>query len=116
MRFEKLDIWKRSSKLSCDIYLVTKSLKDYGFKDQITRAGLSIPSNIAEGEERDSLKEKVRFLNIAQGSTAELITQLMIGIRIGYIDNTIGSTLIREAKQLYAMIKSLIKAKQTQMN
>ena len=58
MAFEDLDVWKRSAGLSADIYKVLSDLKDYGFKDQITRSGLSIPSNIAEGLERRSDKEK----------------------------------------------------------
>ena len=61
MRFEDLDVWKRAMKLSTNIYKELKNLKDYGFKDQITRSGLSIPSNIAEGFERTSNKESVNF-------------------------------------------------------
>ena len=49
MKFENLAVWQRSADLSADIYQKLKGLKDYGFKDQITRSGLSIPSNIAEG-------------------------------------------------------------------
>ena len=52
MRFENLDVWRNSARLSSDIYCVTTSIKDFGFKDQLTRAGLSVPSNIAEGFER----------------------------------------------------------------
>ena len=48
MKFEQLDVWKRASRLACSIYKLTKDCKDFGFKDQITRAGLSIPSNIAD--------------------------------------------------------------------
>ena len=61
-------------------------LKDYGFKDQITRSGLSIPSNIAEGFGWSSDKEKSNFLSYARGSCAELRTQAYIGIEIGYIE------------------------------
>jgi four helix bundle protein len=50
MNFEKLDVWKRSCQLSADVYSSLKGLKDFGFKDQITRASLSVPSNIAEGK------------------------------------------------------------------
>lgn len=90
-QFEDLDVWKRSARLSADIYKELAILKDYGFKDQITRSGLSIPSNIAEGMERASDKEKIRFLDIAQGSAAELRTQIYIGIDIGYVEYKIGS-------------------------
>ena len=52
MNFEKLEVWKRSARLSADIYIHTKQIKDYGFRDQLTRSGLSVPSNIAEGMSR----------------------------------------------------------------
>jgi four helix bundle protein len=61
MRFEQLDVWKRASRLSCQIYKATESVNNWGFKDQITRSGLSVPSNIAEGEERETIKEKSGF-------------------------------------------------------
>jgi len=63
--FEDLDVWKRSARLSSQIYKELKTLNDFGFKDQITRSGLSVPSNIAEGMEIASSKEKCRFLDIA---------------------------------------------------
>ncbi|QEP43511.1 four helix bundle protein [Ectothiorhodospiraceae bacterium BW-2] len=82
MRFEDLEVWKRSARLSAEIYKHFAESRDYGFKDQITRSGLSIPSNIAEGMERSSNKEKAHFLDIAKGSCAELRTQIYIGIEI----------------------------------
>ncbi len=75
-RFEELDVWKRSARLSAEIYKTLVELKDYGFRDQITRAGLSIPSNVAEGYERNSNKELALFLNYAKGSAGELRTQI----------------------------------------
>ncbi len=63
MRFENLDIWKRSSRLCVDIYKELAHCKDYGFKDQITRCSLSVPSNIAEGFERDTDKDGNKFCN-----------------------------------------------------
>lgn len=74
MKCEKLDVWKISARLSADVYKAFAALKDYGFKDQITRAGLSIPSNIAEGMEKESIKDQIRFLDIAKGSAAEFAT------------------------------------------
>ncbi len=65
--FEDLEVWKRSARLSADIYKAMATLKDFGFKDQITRSGLSIPSNIAEGAERETDKERANFLNYAKG-------------------------------------------------
>ncbi len=86
MRFEDMDVWKRSTRLSIAIYKELAKLRDFGFKDQITRSGLSIPSNIAEGFGRASDKDKRNFLNYAKGSCAELGTQVYIGSEIGYID------------------------------
>jgi len=108
--FEDLDVWKRSARLSAGVYKELSSLKDYGFRDQITRAGLSIPSNIAEGMERSSDKEKGRFLDIAKASCAELRTQIYIGIDIEYIDAKIGKLWIKETKEISAMLVGLIRS------
>lgn len=115
MRFEKLDVWKRASRLSCDIYQQTESISNWGFKDQITRSGLSVPSNIAEGEERETLKEKIRFLYYAKGSLGELVTQLYIGIEIGYLNKESSMKMIKEAKELAKILGSLIKNKESQI-
>ncbi len=73
--FEKLDVWKRSCRLSVALYRALRETQEWGFRDQITRAALSVPSNIAEGYERGSRKEYVQFLRIAKGSCGELRTQ-----------------------------------------
>ena len=109
MRFEDMDVWKRSTRLSVDIYKHLTDLKDYGFKDQITRSGLSIPSNVAEGFGRDSDKDKRNFLNYAKGSCAELRTQIYIGVEIGYISREKGSGWIKETKELSSMLTALMK-------
>ena len=75
-KFEDLEIWKLSMALFRDIYNVIKDNKNFGLKDQMIRSSLSVPSNIAEGFERESNKEFIRFLNIALGSCSELRTQL----------------------------------------
>jgi four helix bundle protein len=111
MRFEELEVWKRAMKLSGNIYRELKGLKDYGFKDQITRSGLSIPSNIAEGFERGSQKENIVFLSYAKGSSGELRTQIYIGMDIGYIDKEIGQGWLQEAREISSMLSGLIKTK-----
>ena len=108
-RFEELDVWKRSARLSADIYKALTGLQDFGFRDQITRSGLSIPSNIAEGYERSTDKEIANFLNYAKGSAGELRTQIYIGIDIGYIDNETGKKWLVEAEQISKMLHSLIR-------
>ncbi len=109
MRCERLDVWKRSCRLSVEVYKNFAKSKDFGFKDQITRSSLSIPSNIAEGLEKESDKEKVRYIEIARGSSAELITQIYIGIEIGYIEKTIGMSWARELEELSKMLSGLKK-------
>lgn len=113
MRFEDLDVWKRSVRLSIEIYQLLRELKDFGFKDQITRSGLSVPSNIAEGFDRVSNKECVTFLSYAKGSCAELRTQIHIGIEIGYIDCNIGKKWLLEAQEISNMLGGLIKTKRS---
>ena len=89
MQYEKLEIWMRSKSLAIDVYRELAELRDFGFKDQITRSALPIPSNIAEGSERETAKGEARFLYYAKGSAGELVTQTYIGIEINYIDNSI---------------------------
>lgn len=109
MKFEDMDVWKRSTRLSVKIYKELADLRDFGFKDQITRSGLSIPSNIAEGFGRSSDKEKHNFLNYAKGSCAELRTQIYIGREIGYVDKDVGSDWITETEEISAMLSGLMK-------
>lgn len=85
---EKLDIWKLSIDLVVEIYSVTQAFpyeERRGLQSQIRRAAISIPANIAEGAARQSDKEFVRFLHIAQGSASELETELLIAKRLGFI-------------------------------
>ena len=103
-----LQVWQRSRQLAVDIYKILTSCKDRGFKDQITRAAISIPSNIAEGYERNSSKEFVKFLKIARGSCAELRTQLYIGEDIKIIDGKIARVLQQEALEISKMLQGLI--------
>jgi four helix bundle protein len=80
MLYENLDVWKRSRLMTIEVYRVLKDCRDYCFKDQITRSILSVPSNIAEGCERSSMKERKRFLDFAKGSLGEFKTQADIGV------------------------------------
>ncbi|HIH97183.1 MAG TPA: four helix bundle protein [Thermoplasmata archaeon] len=111
MKFEDLDVWKRAARLSANIYKELKDLKDFGFKDQITRSGLSVPSNVSEGFERESLKECMTFLSYARGSCGELRTQIYIGMEIGYIKNDLGQKWIQETRDISSMLTGLMKTK-----
>jgi four helix bundle protein len=105
MKCENLDVWKRACRLSVELYKHFDSSREFGFKDQITRSALSIGSNIAEGLEKDSLAENIRYLEIAKGSVAELITQLYIGIEAGFIEREQGFKWIRESNEVLKMLK-----------
>ncbi|RRS29949.1 MAG: S23 ribosomal protein [Epsilonproteobacteria bacterium (ex Lamellibrachia satsuma)] len=109
MRCERLDVWKRSCRLSVEVYKSFVDSKDFGYKDQITRSSLSIASNIAEGLEKESSKEKMRYIEIAKGSGAELVTQIYIGIEIGYIEKNMGMLWVKELKEILRMLASLKK-------
>lgn len=89
--FRKLKVWQLSKDLSVEIYKeVNANLdfkKDLRFAGQITSAAVSIPSNIAEGDELRTVKNGIRHFYIAKGSSAELITQLIIAKEIGYIES-----------------------------
>jgi len=111
--FEELEVWKSGCRLAVRVYEVLRDCKDYGLKDQMTRAAVSISSNIAEGAERDSKQEFIRFLHIAKGSAAELRTQAYIAQKIGIINNGVQKELTEELKKISAMLHSLIRSIKT---
>jgi len=112
-RFEDLDIWKESMQLVYSIYNLFKKCKDFGFKDQIQRSSVSIPSNIAEGFERQTNKEFIRFLYYAKGSCGELRTQIYLAIKLNYISETEQDKLIEQTKRLSLKITKLILYRET---
>ena len=111
MKFEDLEVWQKAVDLSVQIYRETQSLKDYGFKDQITRSALSIPSNIAEGFDRDHNKETIHFLSIAKASCAELRTQIIIGQKVGFLNNDFAENVREETLKITTMLKALIRTR-----
>ncbi|MGC9338051.1 MAG: four helix bundle protein [Candidatus Cloacimonadia bacterium] len=111
-KFEDLEVWKKSIRLSIQIYEELKNWKDYGLRDQIQRSVVSIPSNIAEGYERNTNKEYRQFLHIAKGSCGELRTQLYIAAEIGLISKQKSKEFIVITKEISAMLYSLIKTRQ----
>ena len=108
--YENLDVWSKAVELSIRVYGKFKNCRDYGFKDQICRAAVSIPSNIAEGMERESIKETIHFLHIAKGSCAEVRTQLLIALRIGYLEQSVFEELKPEAESISRMLHALVKS------
>lgn len=110
MSFENLAVWKKSSRLCVEIYKELNQCRNYGFRDQLTRAALSLPSNIAEGMDRQSGKETCRFLSIAKGSAEEMRTQIYIGMEAGFIPQQTGQRWITASKEISAMIEGLKKS------
>ena len=111
---KELIVWQKSMLLVEEVYRLVKLLpkeETYALSDQMRRAVVSIPSNIAEGNGRESEKEFLRFLAIAQGSNAEIETQLLICQRLGYLpqEDTKPALLLQEevSKMLRALIKKL---------
>ena len=112
--YRDLEVWQKSMDLAVEIYELSKQLpstENYALADQMRRAVVSIPSNIAEGHGRGTEREFQRFLAIANGSCAELQTQLLLSERIGYLshEQTKTSLLLTESimKMLYSLSKSL---------
>lgn len=116
MLYQKLEVWSRSRTLSIDVYRNLQQCRDFGFKDQISRSALSVPSNIAEGCERASLRERCRFLDFAKGSIGEFKTQADIGTEVGFIPKDIGLQWQDEANQISKMLGALIKKLQQDSN
>ena len=113
--FRELKVWQKAMELTVEIYSIVKLLpreETYALSDQMRRAVVSIPSNIAEGQGRETMKEFIRFLSVARGSLRELSTQLEICERVHYLDHaqtSNASCMIEEIdKMLNALSKSLI--------
>jgi len=111
--FEELEVWKRSCQLAVEIYRKLRECRDYELRDQMQRAAVSIASNIAEGAERPT-KDFARFLGIAQGSAAELRTQVYIAARVDILDIPTMQRFVDELKQISRMLRGLQKSLNTQ--
>lgn len=112
--FEDLEVWKRGCQLAVDVCVCMHESKNFALKDQMTRASISIPSNIAEGCERDSTSDFMRFLRYSKGSCGELRTQVYVHERLQKKLNLSGlpiaKEIIQETKELSAMLQGLINA------
>jgi four helix bundle protein len=112
--FEKLKVWQRARDLAVHIYKLTAKGKfagDFGLRDQMRPAAVSIPSNIAEGDEYSSDKQAIRFFRVAKGSAAELLTQTVISKEIDYIGEQDFRYISEECKGISAMLVKLIRAR-----
>jgi len=112
--FKELRVWQEAKQLAIEVYKITGNArfsKDYGLRDQVQRAAVSIASNIAEGYERNSHKDFVRYLLIAKGSLSELRTQMEIALQIGHIDENVFEQIEDRCKKITGMLINLIKAR-----
>ena len=110
--FKNLAVWQHAMNITVSVYSTIKILPDferYGLSDQIRRSAISIPSNIAEGQARDSAKEFIHFLSISRGSIAELQTQLILCAKIGYISEKQINPILLEINELDKMICGLMR-------
>lgn len=111
-KFEDLTVWQKGLSLAIEIYKTLANTTDFGLRDQMQRSSTSIPSNIAEGFEREYNKEFIRFLKIAKGSAGELRTQIYLAIGIGVIDQTVGEDLLEKSRHISSMLRNLIKIRE----
>ena len=111
--FEDLRVWQKGIQLVKQVYVITndgKLSRDFGLKDQLRRASVSIPTNVAEGFERRSRKEYLNFLNIAKGSAGELRSLLRVALEVGYIEQSTFSELNNQAIELSRMLFNQIQS------
>ncbi len=109
---EKLDVWKKSIDLVVSVYRLTENFpseEKFGLTSQIRRAAVSIPANIAEGAARESDKDFGRFLSIAQGSTSEVETELLIANRLGFLSTEDYDEVMASLDSVGRMITGLSK-------
>ena len=112
--FKELLVWQRSKNLAVSIYKLTSQgsiRNDFGLVDQIRRSAVSVPSNIAEGDERSTDRDSVRFFYISKGSLAELITQLEIAKEVGLVAGAEVDGIEKESAEIGKMLGALIKAR-----
>jgi four helix bundle protein len=113
-KFQDLKVWQRGKDLAVSIYKVTGGgsfYQGYGLGDQIRRAAVSIPSNIAEGDELGTDKQAVRFFYMAKGSCAEVLTQTIIACEIGYLAEEDFIYIEKECRSLSGMLTRLIQSR-----
>lgn len=108
-KFEDINAWQKAKVLTAAIYKTFGSHRDYGFKDQIQRASVSIMNNIAEGFERRGDKEFKHFLSISKGSCGEVRSMLYLGYELEYISKQEFEELYVKAVEISKMIAGLMK-------
>lgn len=108
-RFEDIIAWQKGKQLAIEIYKALKQNKDFGFKDQIFRASVSVSNNIAEGFERQSNKELMKFLFIAKGSCAEVRSMLYLALELEYMSKDDFNRIYSLTQEISRMLSGFIK-------
>jgi four helix bundle protein len=111
--FEDLLVWQKGIEIVKAIYILTRNgdfSRDFALRDQIRRAAISIPTNIAEGFERNSRKEYLNFLNFAKGSAGEVRSLLRVASEIGYINTGTYESLRNSVMEVSRYLSNQIKA------
>ena len=117
--FMKLKVWQRGKGLTVYIYQITGKgafAKDYGLRDQLRKAVVSIPSNIAEGDELNTDRQSIQFFYIAKGSSAEVLTQAIIAREIGYLLDKDFEHIKEECTAISSMLAKLIRSREKDSN
>ncbi|MES2677753.1 MAG: four helix bundle protein [Pseudomonadota bacterium] len=109
-KFEDILVWQKSQGFAVEIYAVFGGMKDFGFKDQILRAVVSISSNIAEGFDRSSDADFSRFLYIAISSCSEVRSMIYLAEKLHYLSNEQKINFIKSSNEISKMIRGLIKS------
>ena len=109
--FENLEVWQDAIELAARVYELFQECRDFGFRGQIQNAAVSVSNNIAEGYERDSNQEFIRFLFIAKGSCGEVRSMAYLARRVKLLSDDDAESLIRDAKRLSKRIASFIKVR-----
>lgn len=112
--FKNLVVWQRAKALAVLVYVVAdegKMARDFGLRDQMRRAAVSACSNIAEGDERNTDKDSVRFFYMSKGSLAELVTQVEIAYEVGYITREQMIRVETECANIAKMLGALLKSR-----
>ena len=108
-RFEDIIAWQKSRDLTTKVYSVFRTNKDFGFRDQIQRASVSIMNNIAEGYERKGNKEFKNFLFIAKGSCAEVRSMMYLAFDCHYVDERTRDEMLLNTEEISRILSGLIK-------
>ena len=109
-KFEDIIAWQKGQDFAYEIYLKFNDLRDFGFRDQIRRAAVSISNNIAEGFDRRTDADFARFIHIAIGSCSEVKSMLYLAARLNYIDKEKSQFLLEQANEISKISRGLVKS------